>query len=90
MVGSADPIPSIRLKAHRRGFQDYEYFWLLREAGREAEADQAVNSIIHTTPFGKASIENTEIWRNDPELWDAARLQLGEKLHAILGAPETR
>jgi hypothetical protein len=90
VVGSPDPIPSIRLKAHRRGFQDYEYFWLLQQAGREADADEAVDSIIHTTPFGEASIENTEIWRNDPEVWDRARLQLGEKLHAILGAQETR
>ena len=90
VVGSPDPIPSIRLKAHRRGFQDYEYFWLLRQAEREAEADEAVNSIIHTTPFGEASIENTEIWRNDPEVWDAARLQLGEKLHSILAESETK
>jgi hypothetical protein len=81
-IGVPGPIPSIRLKAHRRGFQDYEYFWLLREAGRGEEADHIVGSIIHTTPFGEASIGNTEIWRNDPEAWDAARIRAGEILHA--------
>jgi hypothetical protein len=35
LAGRQRPIPSIRLKAHRRGLQDYEYFWLLRQAGRE-------------------------------------------------------
>ncbi|KKL20508.1 hypothetical protein LCGC14_2454760 [marine sediment metagenome] len=79
-IGSKDPVPSIRMKAHRRGFQDYEYFWLLREAGRGAEADRIVDSIIHTTPFGTASVGNTEIWKNDPEAWDAARCQAGELL----------
>lgn len=33
-MGRSHPVPSIRLKAHRRGFQDYEYFWLLERAGR--------------------------------------------------------
>ena len=32
------PYPSIRLKALRDGFEDYEYLWLLRELVRKAEA----------------------------------------------------
>ena len=79
-IGSPDPIPSIRLKAQRRGFQDYEYFWLLREAGRGKEADALVNSILRAIPFGEASIGNTEIWWNDPEAWDRARVRAGEML----------
>jgi hypothetical protein len=81
MVGSSDPIPSIRLKAHRRGFQDYEYFWLLKQAGLGAEADELVNSVIHTTPFGQMNWGNTDIWKNNPEEWDAARMRAGELLH---------
>jgi len=84
-IGSPDPIPSIRLKAQRRGFQDYEYFWLLREAGEGKKADEIVDSVIHATPFGQASIGNTEIWRNEPEVWDAARVSAGELLHAAAG-----
>ena len=82
-IGSPGPIPGIRLKAHRRGFQDYEYFWLLAEAGRGDRADELVNSVVHGTPFGRASVGNTEIWKNDPEAWDAARIRAGELLHEL-------
>jgi len=83
IIGASDPIPSIRLKAHRRGFQDYEYFWLLREAGMEAEADALVNGVIHTTPFGQVNWGNTKIWQNHPEAWDAARIRAGELLQTV-------
>ncbi len=79
-LGTDDPIPSIRLKAHRRGFQDYEYLRMLRDAGRGDDADRLVNGIVHTTPFGDAAMEVTEIWANDPEAWDAARIEAGELL----------
>ncbi|MFB3883485.1 MAG: hypothetical protein ACE149_19640 [Armatimonadota bacterium] len=79
-VGRTEPIPSIRLKAHRRGFQDYEYFWLLREAGREAEADALVDSVIQAVPFGEAAVGNRRIWRADPEEWERARLRAGNLL----------
>jgi len=80
VIGRPGPVPSMRLKAHRRGFQDYEYFWMLREAGREREADETVNSVIHGVPFGKASVGNTNIWKNDPEAWEAARMKAGAML----------
>jgi len=85
VIGSPGPVPSIRLKAHRRGFQDYEYFWLLREAGKEKEAHEIVSSVIYTAPFGEASVGNTEIWRNNPEAWDAARIRAGELLQQAAG-----
>jgi len=81
VVGSRDPIPTIRLKAQRRGFQDYEYFWLLQQGGRGEDADRLVNSVVHTMPFGEAAIGNVEIWRNDPAAWDAARIEAGRLLH---------
>ena len=76
------PVPSIRLKAHRRGFQDYEYFWLLKQAGKGDQADELVNSIIHGMPFGFEAAGNTEIWKNNPEAWDAVRIKIGEMLDA--------
>ena len=81
-VGIDGPVPSIRLKAHRRGFHDYEYFWLLKQAGKGELADQLVNSIVHGLPFGRASVGNVEIWKNNPEAWDAVRIKAGEILHA--------
>ena len=82
-LGLHEPVPSIRLKAQRRGFQDYEYFWLLREAGRGKDADDLVNGVVHTTPFGQASIGNRNIWKNHPEAWDKARKLAGERLNGL-------
>lgn len=74
-----DPIPSVRLKAQRRGLQDYEYFWMLSEmtGGKEA-SDLIVNRIIYKRPFGKASIGDTRIWKNNPDEWEKARIEAGE------------
>ena len=42
------PIPSIRLKAMRRGLQDHEYFWLLAErTGKHGAADELVNAVVY-------------------------------------------
>jgi hypothetical protein len=75
------PIPSIRLKAQRRGLQDFEYFWLLarKDGGKEA-ADKLVNTIVYKRPFGKDAMLDVEIWKNNPEEWDRVRIEAGEKL----------
>jgi hypothetical protein len=79
-----EPIPSIRLKAQRRGLQDYEYFWLLSERmGSRKAADQVVNSVIYKQPFGKVAMLDTEIWENNPEEWEKGRLLAGEQLAAL-------
>ena len=77
------PIPSIRLKAQRRGMQDYEYFWLLREAGKGKLADKLVDSIILVLPFGPENYRNTNIWKHNPEKWEAARIKAGQALHKL-------
>jgi len=79
-VGLDEPVASIRLKALRRGLQDYEYLWLLDQAGRGDRARELVDRVIHTQPFGKASIGNVEIWRNNPEAWLAARIEAGNAI----------
>jgi len=81
-MGLAHPVPSIRLKAHRRGFQDYEYARMVERTGRNEQADRFVDSIIHAVPFGRASIGNTEIWSNNPEKWDAVRTEMGRLLNS--------
>jgi hypothetical protein len=82
LAGRERPIPSIRLKAHRRGLQDYEYFWLLRQARREQQADEMVNSIVIATPFGRAAVGNVDTWKHNGEDWDQVRIRAGELLHA--------
>ena len=75
------PIPSIRLKAQRRGLQDYEYFWLLaQKTGSKKAPDDIVNRIVYKRPFGKVALLDTEIWKNNPEEWDKARIAIGERL----------
>ncbi len=66
-IGSPGPVPSIRLKALRRGLQDYEYFAI-------------GDSVFKAVPFGRQSVGNTEIWRNNPDAWDEARTKAGELL----------
>jgi hypothetical protein len=76
--GFREPIPSIRLKALRRGLQDYEYFWLLqKKTGAAAESDRLVNGVVHKDPFGKKSMLDIEIWKNNPGDWDRARTEAG-------------
>ena len=79
-VGLDEPVPSIRLKALRRGLQDYEYFWLLDNAGQGNAARRIVASVVHAEPFGQTSIGNVEIWKNDPEIWIEARIEVGRML----------
>ena len=76
-MGYDAPVPSIRLKAQRRGLQDYEYFWLLANAGDHAAADRTVNSIVYKQPFGRTAMLDTEIWKNDPDAWERARIAAG-------------
>ncbi len=40
------PLASLRMKAYRRGLQDYEYGWLLKQQGKEAIADALVKKVI--------------------------------------------
>jgi len=81
-IGSKDPVASIRLKAHRRGFQDYEYFWLISQRdGKTDGADTFCKSIIHSHPFGNPSHRKIEIWKNNPEAWDAVRIEMGNRLN---------
>jgi hypothetical protein len=82
-MGYHQPAPGIRLKAQRRGLQDYEYFWLLaqRTGNREA-ADSFVNRIVCKRPFGKASMQDIAIWKNNPEDWEGTRIETGRQLTA--------
>jgi hypothetical protein len=83
VMGYRQPIASIRLKAQRRGLQDYEYFWLLAErTGSKDGSDALVNGVIYKKPFGKAALLDTEIWKNNPDLWDQARIAAGAKIAA--------
>ncbi len=69
------PIPSMRLKAWRRGLQDAELIFLAIKAGHEKEVDQMLKKLIPTALSegkGKAS------WSDDPQDWIKFRRKLLE------------
>jgi Glycoside hydrolase 123, catalytic domain len=80
VMGYREPIPSVRLKAMRRGLQDYEYFRLLAEKDGKPAADQLVDGIVYKRPFGARAMLDTEIWKNNPEEWDAVRITAGKRI----------
>ncbi|MCW8133147.1 MAG: DUF4091 domain-containing protein [Planctomycetota bacterium] len=69
-AGIDGPIASFALKSLRRGAQDYEYLWLLKQKGKEAETKAIVDGVCPAP----------EKWNEDPEAWDKARLALVELL----------
>jgi hypothetical protein len=76
------PIPSIRLKAQRRGLQDYEYFKLLADRRGETEADRIVNGVVFGRPFGEKAMGVTNLWKNNPDAWDEARREAARLIAA--------
>ncbi len=79
-MGLDEPAASMRLKGLRRGSQDYEYFWLLSQAGGRQAVDEAVNAVIHGTISEKVSLGSPGIWKHDPDEWDQVRLKIGEAI----------
>jgi len=64
-AGINGPIAGYQMKSLRRGAQDYEYLWLLREKGKEKEA----NAILDTVCPAPGT------WNTAPETWEKARLE---------------
>ncbi len=75
------PCPSIRLKAMRDGVQEYEYMRMLADLDKStAHVDSIVNSVIKE-PFGPNSIGNLDVWSFNAEVWDKARIMMGEMIN---------
>ena len=70
-VGIEGPVASFALKSLRRGAQDYEYLWLLKQAGREKETEAIVSSVCPSACK----------WNEEVESWDKARLDLAALLN---------
>jgi len=72
-IGSTESAPGIRLKAIRDGIQDYEYAQILKNLGQAPFVTTVIQPIA-------SSWTN---WSHDPSDLDAARLQLGQKIHQV-------
>jgi len=65
--GIDGPISSFRMKAFRRGMQDYEYLYMLKELGKADVADTAARQLDFKT-------------NKDPEKWYEVRLNLANEI----------
>ncbi|MGH7145777.1 MAG: hypothetical protein ACREJ2_16830 [Planctomycetota bacterium] len=75
------PLSDIRMKDYRRGLEDYEYGWLLKQAGEEAFADAAIKKLIPValTDALKPGTKNTP-WSTDVNDWYQMREDLAAEL----------
>ena len=39
-----------------------------------------MNRIVYKQPFGKQAMLDVEIWKNNPDDWERARIEAGERL----------
>lgn len=80
------PIVNIRMKQVRRGQTDYEYFWLLKQAGDGALADRLVKSVIRVALSEAASRPEQYgygRWSHNPAEWDAALARAAARLEEL-------
>jgi len=68
------PVPSIRLKRIREGFEDYEYFRILDEMGHEAWLDEQLQRFC----------PKTYVWEHDTSKLYDLRRKLAEKILGTL------
>jgi hypothetical protein len=78
-MGLSGPIASVRMKNWRRGAQDYEYLWLLKNAGLEAKADEIANEVIPQALF-EADVSKDITWPNHGYGFEKYRKQIAELL----------
>jgi hypothetical protein len=80
----AGPVSSFRMKALRRGMQDFEYLWLARSRGRGAEAGRIVDSVVRRALNDRGYVPHWRHplwaqqgdWSQDVEEWERARADL--------------
>jgi len=72
------PVPSIRLKALRRGMQDYEYAWLLESLGGDPDAliDGVIANALNHAPCSDCLGD----WGHDADDWYQLRWDLAEAI----------
>ena len=64
------PVPSMRLKVMRRGAQDYEYLWMLRQKGRyvEQKARKILSKVLRSALMASANLGHQYTFTVDPAL----------------------
>ena len=87
------PVPSIRMAQWRRGYDDYRYFVLLKEKGKNAEVNRIINDMIpHALndggyfPYWRIPLwHKPGDWNHDPQVWHKARVALAKEIEKAYG-----
>jgi hypothetical protein len=83
------PTPSIRLELIRDGIEDYEYFWMLKDAAdqleRKHKAPGLVSKARQLLVMPPSLFTSTSSFTDDPALLDAQRTAVAKTLEKALG-----
>ncbi|MCH7575721.1 MAG: DUF4091 domain-containing protein [Candidatus Marinimicrobia bacterium] len=88
-MGIHGPVSSFRMKAFRRGLQDYEYLKILRELDPSNEllesAEQILKNALGTgsRQSGYREKRGKGDWSRDPDEWNQLIVQVGQTLSAL-------
>jgi hypothetical protein len=85
--GLRGPITSIRMKNLRRGFQDYEYLWLARQAGEDTRA--IVDAVVPAAfnDYNGSTFTNQSdqpLWADKGFRYEDARRMLADLLEQVV------
>lgn len=87
------PVPSIRMAQWRRGYDDYRYFVLLKEKGKNKEVNRMINDMVpHALddggyiPYWRIPLwHRPGDWNHDPRAWHKARVSLVKEIERTAG-----
>lgn len=71
------PVSSFRMKALRRGIQDYEYIWMASKITSKQQINNIINSVLPYPVLGDA-LPGKTCYVKTTRPWQDARLQLAE------------
>jgi hypothetical protein len=85
------PVPSVRLAQWRRGYEDYKYFFMLKQKGHGRDADQTVNALVNKSlddggyiPYWRNPLWwKPGDWSHDPREWHKKRVKLAKEIASL-------
>jgi hypothetical protein len=82
------PLASIRFKFWRRGMQDYEYLWLLRQSGQQDLASTIETAVVPKALYDTEGLGTPNSWSPYGYVFEAQREAMARALGAGVTATE--
>ena len=77
-------VPTLRMKAARRGVEEYEYLFLLDSLSGDSTKSGAIVDRLVRRPLGPKSVGNINTWSHDPEEFDKARDEMADMIEKLI------